>query len=156
MPVATSERLEGQMRKRLATLWLPALFVLLLVPGQAIAAPSFSTTVERNTCVAGAGKYGFGQGVLRVRVIEYGKSGANRFTFVGQVWHLPLHGSTWTKEYQWPRYETTFPDNASSYWESRRFAYAPNHNAYHKLAVRVRAWHNDTLLYSKSIVGKMC
>jgi hypothetical protein len=145
------------MRKRLATLWLPALLVLLLVPGQAIAAPSFSTTVERNTCVAGAGKFGFGQGVLRVRVIEYGKSGATRFTFLGQVWHLPLHGSTWTKEYQWPADDRPpFRDDASSHYESRQFAYAPNHNAYHKIAMRVRVWHNDTLLYSKSIVGKMC
>jgi hypothetical protein len=145
------------MRKRLAMLWLPALLVLLLVPGQTIAAPSFSTTVERDTCVAGAGKFGFGQGVLRVRVIEYGKSGANRFTFLGQVWHLPLHGTTWTKEYTWPADEKPpFQDDASSHYESRQFAYAPNHNAYHKLAVRVRAWHNDTLLYSKSIVGKMC
>jgi hypothetical protein len=144
------------MRKRLATLSLSALFVLLLAPGQASAAPSFSTTVERDTCVAGAGKFGFGQGILRVRVIEYGKSGANRFTFMGQVWHLPLHGSTWTKEYQWPTTETTFQDDANSNYESRKFAYAPNHNAYHKLAVRVRAWHNDTLLYSKSIIGKMC
>ena len=144
------------MRKRLAMLWLPALAVLLLVPGQAIAAPSFSTTVERDTCVAGAGKYGFGQGVLRVRVIEYGKSGANRFTFVGQAWHLPLHGSTWTKEYQWPVLETTFQDDASSHYESRRFAYAPDHNAYHKIAVRVSAWHNDTRLYRKSIIGLEC
>ena len=145
------------MRKRLAAVLLPcALVALLLMPAQVVASPSFSTTVERDTCVAGAGKYGFGQGVLRVRVIEYGKSGANRFTWMGQVWHLPIHGSTWTKEYQWPATETTFQDDATSHYESRQYAYAPNHNAYHKLALRVRVWHNDTLLFSKSIVGKQC
>ena len=145
------------MRKRLAMLWLPlALLVLLIVPGQAIAAPSFSTTVERDTCVAGAGKFGFGQGVLRVRVIEYGKSGATRFTFLGQVWHLPLHGSTWTKEYQRLYEEAPFVNDSVSHFESRQVAYAPDHNAYHKIAVRVQAWHNDTLLYTKSIVGEMC
>lgn len=145
------------MRKRLAVLMLPcALLGLLLVPSQVVASPSFSTTIERNTCVAGAGKYHLGQGVLRVRVIEYGKSGANRFTWMGQVWHLPIHGSTWSKEYQWPTTQTSFQDDVSSHYESRQFAYAPNHNAYHKLALRVRVWHNDTLLYSKSIVGKQC
>jgi hypothetical protein len=126
------------------------------VPAPAQAAPSFSTTVERDTCVAGAGKYGFGQGVLRVRVIEFGKSGANRFTFVAQVWHRKLRGTVWSKEYQWPQYETTFADNASSYWASRQFAYAPDHNAYHRIALRVRAWHDDTLLYSKKILGAIC
>lgn len=145
------------MRKRIAVLVLPwALFILALMPAQAVASPSFTTTIERDTCVAGAGKYGFGQGVLRVRIIEYRKSGANRFTFVAQVWHLPIRGSEWTKEYQWPTYETTFPNNNSSYYNSRQFAYAPNHNAYHKIVARVSAWQNDTVLYTKLIQGKTC
>ncbi len=146
------------MRKRLAMLVLPcALLILGLMPAQALASPSFSTTIERDTCVAGAGKYHLGQGVLRVRVIEYGKSGANRFTFVAQVWHLPIHGSNWTKEYQWQTYETTFPNNNSSYFNSRQFAYAPNHNAYHKIVVRVRALNSaGTTLYTKLIQGKTC
>ena len=145
------------MRNRLAALLLPcALLILMLMPAQALASPSFITTVERDTCVAGAGKYHFGQGVLRVRVVEYGKSGANKFTFLAQVWHLPIHGSTWTKEYEWPVYQTTFPDNSSSYYNSRQFAYAPDHNAYHKIVVRIKAWHDSTVLYSKLIQGKTC
>lgn len=144
------------MRNRFALLALPVLLLCLLLPAQAIAAPSFSVTVERDTCVAGAGKYGFGQGVLRVRIIEYGKSGANRFTFTAQVWHLSIRGSTWTKEYQWPLYETTFPNNNQSYYSSRQYAYAPNHNAYHKIVVRVRALNGDTVLHSKLIQGKTC
>jgi hypothetical protein len=123
------------------------------VPAQAA---SFTVTVERDTCVAGAGKYGFGKGVLRVRIIEYGKSGANRFTFKAQVWHLPLHGSTWTLEYQWPLYEVAFPNDRESYYSSRKYAYAPNHNAYHKIVVRVSALKGDTVLYSKLIQGKTC
>jgi hypothetical protein len=145
------------MRKPLALIMpMCAMVTLALVPAPAAASPRFTTTIERDTCVAGAGRYGLGLGVLRVRVIEYGKSGANRFTFVGQVWHLPLHGHRWTKEYQWPRFETTFPNDSHSYWSSRRFKYAPNHNAYHKLVVRVRAWHNDELLYTRSYVGEKC
>ena len=145
------------MRNRLAVLLLPcALLILMLMPAQILASPTFITTVERDTCVAGAGKYHFGQGVLRVRVVEYGKSGANKFTFLAQVWHLPIHGSTWTKEYQWPVYQTTFPDNNSSYYNSRQFAYAPDHNAYHKIVVRVKALHDNTVLYSKLIQGKTC
>jgi hypothetical protein len=146
------------MRKRLAGLILPcALLCLLLLPGQVTATSSFTTTVERDTCVAGAGKYGFGQGVLRVRLIEYGKSGATKFTFVAQVWHRAIHGSTWKREYQWPTYSYSFPNNKSSYYNSRQFAYAPNHNAYHKIVVRVRALAADnSTLYTKLIQGKTC
>lgn len=145
------------MRKRLAALTIPcALVLLMLLPFSAAATSSFSTTIERDTCVAGAGKYGYGQGVLRVRVIEYNKSGANKFSFTAQVWHRPLHGTRWTKEYDWPIYSTTFPDNNASYYNSRQFAYAPDHNAYHKIVVRVRALHGSTVLYSKLILGKAC
>ena len=144
------------MRKRFSVLLLPAVLLCsLLVPAQAMAAPSFSVTIERDTCVAGAGKYHFGQGVLRVRIIEYGKSGANKFTWVAQVWHRPLRGSTWSKEHQW-QYQTTFRDTSASTYESRQFAYAPNHNAYHKIVVRVSAWNGSTRLYSKYYEGETC
>jgi hypothetical protein len=143
--------------KRLAMLWLPcALVCSMMLPGPVAAASGFRVTLVRDTCVSGAGKYGYGQGVLTVRIVELRRSGANRFTFVGQVWHRRLRGTIWHKEYQWQRRETTFPDNRSSYWTMRRFAYAPDHNAYHRLAVRVRAWHDSKLLFSRSIVGKKC
>jgi hypothetical protein len=144
------------MRKRFAALLPAALLCVLLLPAQASAAPSFTVTIERDTCVAGAGKYGFGQGVLRVRIIEYGKSGANKFTWVGQVWHLPIRGTKWTKEHQWPTYETTFPNDKASHYESRQYAYAPKHNAYHKIVLRVSAWNGSTRLYTKLIQGKTC
>ena len=146
------------MRKHLAAALLPcALLGLLLVPAQALAAPSsFSTTVERDTCVAGAGKFGYGQGVLRVRLIEYGKSGANRFTFTAQAWHLPVHGTTWTMEHEWALGVYDFSDDNQSHYNSRQYAWAPNHNAYHKIVLRVRALHNDTVLYSKLFAGKTC
>lgn len=145
------------MVRRIATLWLLCAVALpMLLPGPVAAASSFRATLVRDTCVSGAGKYGLGQGVMIVRIVEVGRSGANRFTFVGQVWHRRLRGTQWRKEYQWPQYETTFPNNRSSYWATRRFAYAPNHNAYHKLAVRVRAWHDDELLFTRSFVGKKC
>lgn len=145
------------MRKRLAMLMLPcALLIVALMPAQAVASPSFVTTIERDTCVAGAGKYHLGQGVLRVRIIEYGKSGANKFTWVGQAWHLPIHGTTWTNELEWPHYTTPFNDDNASHYESRQFAYAPDHNAFHKIVVRVSVWSNSTLLYTKLIQGKTC
>lgn len=131
-----------------------ALFAV-AVPAPAMAAKPFSVTIERDTCVAGAGKYHLGQGVLRVRIIEYGKSGATRFTWVAQVWHLPIRGSTWSKEHEW-RYETPLKNTNASTYESRQFAYAPNHNAYHKIVMRVSAWNGSTRLYSKYYEGKTC
>jgi len=146
------------MRKRLAVLLLPcALLCLVLMPGQVLTTSPFSTTIERDTCVAGAGKYHYGQGVLRVRITEYGKSGATEFTWVAQVWHLPIHGTTSTLEHEWPHYVTQFKDDSTSHYESRQFAYAPNHNAYHKIVVRVRAYSADnTLLYGRLIQGATC
>jgi hypothetical protein len=125
------------------------------VPAPAQAA-SFTVTVERDTCVAGAGKYHLGQGVLRVRIIEYGKSGATKFTWVAQVWHLPIRGTQWSREHQWTTYETTFKNDKASHYESRQYAYAPNHNAYHKIVLRVSAWNGATRLYSKLVQGKTC
>jgi hypothetical protein len=147
------------MRKRFLGLVLPAaLLCALLLPGQVFAAPSFTVTIERDTCVAGAGKYHLGQGVLRVRIIEYGKSGATAFTWVAQVWHLPIRGKnkTWTKEHQWRTYSTTFNNDNASHYESRQFAYAPDHNAYHKIVLRVSAWNGTTRLYTKLVQGESC
>jgi hypothetical protein len=138
---------------RRALLLSLALFAL-VVPGTAQAA-SFTVTVERDTCVSGAGKYHLGQGVLTVRIIEYDKSGANKFTWVAQVWHLPIKGTKWTKEHEW-QYTTTFPNDKASHYESRKFAYAPNHNAYHKIVLRVSAWQGTTRLYTRYLEGKTC
>jgi hypothetical protein len=144
------------MRKRFSVLLLPAVLLgSLLLPAQAMAAKPFSVTIERDTCVAGAGKYHLGQGVLRLRIIEYGKSGANKFTWLAQVWHLPIRGSNWSKEHQW-QYQTLFNNTNASNYESRQFAYAPNHNAYHKIVVRVSAWNGSTRLYSKYYEGETC
>lgn len=129
--------------------------IAVMLPAQVSAAPSFVVTVERDTCVSGAGKYHLGQGVLTVRIIEYGKSGANRFTWLAQVWHRPIKGTKWTKEHEW-QYETLFKNDKSSVYESRKFAYAPNHNAYHKIVLRVSAWHGTTRLYTKYLAGKTC
>lgn len=145
------------MRKRLAMLWLPcALLLALALPGPALAAPKFGYTIEQDVCTAGAGKFGFGHGVVRVRVAEFGNSGANRFTYLARVWHRNLHGTDWSAEYAWPNYERTFPDNGESYWSSRGFSYDPKHNTYHRIVVRVRAWHNDTLLFSQAVYGAIC
>jgi hypothetical protein len=145
------------MRKRLALMLLPcSLVVTAALPSPTSAAPRFRVTLVRDTCVSGAGKFGFGRGVLVARIVELGRSGANRFTFLGQIWHRPLHGGRWTKAYQWPRFETAFTNDQSSYWALRRFKFAPDHNAYHKLAVRVRAWRGSELLFSRSFVGAEC
>ena len=145
------------MGKRLAVLSLPCvLLVALALPGPILAAAKFSYTVERDVCKAGAGKYGFGHAALRVRIIEYGKSGANRFTYKAQVWKRPLHSRKWTKEYQWPRYETTFPNNYDSYYNSRAYSYDPKRNVYLRIVVTVRAWHGDERLFSRTVYGKIC
>ncbi len=145
------------MRRRLALMLLPCtLIVSSMMPGPVAAATKFRATLVRDTCVSGAGKHGLGKSVLIARIVELGRSGANRFTFLGQIWHRPLHGKHWTKEYQWPQWETNFPNNKSSYWATRRFKYEPAHNAWHKLAIRVSAWHGNRLLFSRSFVGSEC
>jgi hypothetical protein len=147
------------MGKRLSLLWLPcalAFALVLALPYSALTASKFSVTVERDVCQSGAGKYGYGHGQLRVRVIEYGKSGANKFTYLARVWHRGLHRTEWSKEYVWPRSDMAFPNNRASYWNSRSFSYDPKHDAYHRIVVIVRAWHNDELLFSRSVYGAIC
>ena len=145
------------MRKRLiGPLVLCAAMVALTLPASGAAAKNFAYTVEKNVCVAGAGKYHFGHGVLRVRIIEYGKSGANRFTYKAQVWVKAIHGRKWTMEYQWPLFETTFPNNSDSYYNSRQYVYDPKHNVYMRIVVTVRALNGATTLYKKTVYGKIC
>jgi hypothetical protein len=145
------------MRKRLVgPLVLCAALVVLALPASGAAATKFAYTVEKNVCVAGAGKFNFGHGVLRVRIIEYGKSGANRFTYKAQVWTKPVRGNTWTMEYQWPRFETTFPNDFDSYYNSRQYAYDPKHNVYMRIVVTVRALNGSNTLYKKTVYGKIC
>jgi hypothetical protein len=145
------------MRKRLVGLMvLCVAMVVLMLPASSIAATKFASTVERNVCVSGAGKYHFGHAALRVRIIEYGKSGANRFTYKAQVWVKPIRGDTWTMEYQWPLFQTTFPNDFDSYYNSRQYAYDPKHNVYIRIVITVRALKNTQTLYKKTVFGKIC
>ena len=145
------------MRKRLVGLLvLCAAIVVLSLPATSAAATKFASTVERDVCVSGAGKYHFGHAALRVRIIEYGKSGANRFTYKAQVWTKPVNGNNWTMEYQWPLFETTFPNNFDSYYNSRQYAYDPKHNVYMRIVVTVRALNGTDSLYKKTYFGKIC
>jgi hypothetical protein len=145
------------MRKRLVGLLvLCAAIVFLTLPAVSAAAVKFSSTVERDVCVSGAGKYGFGHAALRVRIIEYEKSGANRFIYKAQVWTKPIRGNTWSLEYQWPKFETTFPNDFDSYYNSRQYAYDPKHNVYMRIVITVRAKHDADTLYKKTYFGKIC
>lgn len=145
------------MRKRfVGLLVLCAAAVVLSLPVTTAAATKFASTVERDVCIFGAGKYHFGHAALRVRIIEYGKSGANRFTYKAQVWIKPIHGGSWSMEYQWPIFETTFPNDDDSYYNSRRYSYDPKHNVYIRIVVTVRALHDSESLYKQTYFGKVC
>jgi hypothetical protein len=145
------------MRKRLiGPLVLCAAIVALTLPASTSAAKNFAYTVERNVCVSGAGKYHFGRAALRVRIIEYGKSGANRFTYKAQAWVKRLNGTKWTMEYQWPLFEKTFPNDFDSYYNSRQYVYEPKHNVYVRIVVTVRALKGATTLYKRTVYGKIC
>ena len=142
--------------RRAGSLVLCALLVSVILPGPAAAATMFSTTVEQNVCVSGAGEYGFGHARLRVRIIEYGTSGANKFSYKAQVWVRRIHGTKWTLEYQWPLFTKTFPNNSDSYYNSRAYSYDPKRNVYFRIVVTVRAWHDSEVLYKKTVFGRIC
>jgi hypothetical protein len=135
---------------------LPILALLLALPGSTLAAADFDFTILRDVCRANGGDFSRGHQVLKVRVDEYGPSGANKFTLDAKVLHRKVSGGKWTTEYTWDRFKVTFANDANSYFHARWFSYDPKDKALHRIVVVIRVWHNTRLLASKTLTGTTC
>src|SRR5215213_5273635 len=111
-PVITlARRREDAMRRR--TIGVSGLLGLLLaaVLSTSALAVSFNFTTVKNVCETSGGNHGFGYVLLKVRVDEYGKSGANYFRILSRAEYK--NGSGWHTlvNYGWSE-STHFPNDS--------------------------------------------
>jgi hypothetical protein len=143
-------------RKRSALLWTLAVLLLALsLPATTIAA-TFTYTVKANVCKPSGGDFGYGRLYFEVRLDEYGKSGANKFTFDAKVQHRNIGSRTWRTEFKWNRFAYSFPNNKASYHYTRWFSYHPADYAWHRIVVNLKVWNGGLLLAKRKLIGKSC
>lgn len=144
------------MRRRLAFLsTLVALVVVLLLPATTMAS-SFTFDVQNNTCSVSGGDHGYGNLYFRVKLTEYGNSGANKFTFSAKAQHRNLGSSRWYTDWNAGTFVRTFTDNGATNWYTRWWSYDPNDFAFHRFKVTLKVWHGGTLLAMRTLLGADC
>lgn len=145
------------MRRRLTfASTLIALLLMFVLPASTVTAADFTYTVKSNTCSATGGDYGYGHLYFKVKLKEWGNTGANKFTFAGKAQHKNLGGGSWVTEYNYGTFVYTFPDNSDSWYYTRWWSYDPADGNWHRLKVVLKVWHNSTLLASRTLYGKTC
>ena len=144
------------MRRRLAFLsTLIALALVLVLPATTMAA-SYTYQVKNNTCTASGGDYGWGHLYFKVKLTEWGNTGANKFTFTAKAQHKNLGGNRWYTDWNYGTDTYTFPNNGATYYYVKWYSYDPGDLAWHRIKVTMKVWHNGTLLAKKTIYGKTC
>jgi hypothetical protein len=134
---------------------LSALLLAVVAPSTAQATDTFQFQILRNSCKTTGGDFNHGEVLLKVKVMENGPSGANKFTLAAVAQHQKSNGS-WINEYTWDTYKVTFPNDANSYYHTRWFAYDPKDKAEHHIVVVIKVWHDKQVLASKTFTSKSC
>lgn len=144
------------MRRRLAFFsTLIALLLVLALPATTLGA-SYTYQVQKNTCSASGGTFGYGHMVFKVKLTEWGNTPANKFTYAAKVQHRNIGSRRWTTESTWTTFAYRFPQSSSSYWYTRWWDYDPHHFAWHRIVVQMKVWHNNSLLATRTIKGRYC
>ncbi len=135
---------------------LAVVLAALVAPTTAQAADSASFQILRNACTTSGGDFHHGEVLLKVKVTENGSSGANKFTLTAVAQHHKASNNSWSSEYQFDPVKITFPDDSSSYYHTRWYAYDPKDNSEHRIQVVIKVWHNKSLLASKTFTSRAC
>jgi hypothetical protein len=135
---------------------LAVLLAALVAPATAQAAGAATFQILRNSCTTSGGDFHHGEVLLKVKVTENGASGANKFTLTAVAQHHKASNNSWITEYQFDPVKVTFPDNASSYYHTRWFAYDPKENSEHRIQVVIKVKQNRSVLASKTFTSKAC
>ena len=145
------------MRKR-SLMFLPIVVMLALaLPGTTLAGGSdFTYNVQKNTCTTSGGDYGYGWQYFKVKLTEWGNSGANKFTFTGKAQHKSLGSSRWYTDWNYGTFTWWFNDDGSNNWYERWYTFDPNDFAWHRVKVTLKVWHNNILLAKRTLLGKTC
>ena len=79
------------MRRRLTFVsTLIALLMIFVLPASTVSAATFEYNVRKNTCTASGGDNGYGHLFFKVKLYEWGNTGANKFTFAAKAQHKEL------------------------------------------------------------------
>ena len=132
-----------------------ALLLLVILPGTTAAA-SYTYTIKSNTCSASGGQYGYGHLYFKVRISEYGNSGANRFSYSAKVQDRALGSYRWHTDWNAGTYNYYFSDDSGSYWYQYWWSYDPGNFAFHRFKVVLKVYSGSFLLASKTLYGKTC
>jgi hypothetical protein len=135
---------------------LGLLLLALVAPGSAQVTGTFQFQILRNSCKTTGGDFNRGEVLLKVKVSENGLSGANKFTLAAVAQHHKASNDTWIAEYTWDTFKVTFPNDGSSYYHTRWFAYDPKDTSEHRIVVVIKVWHDKHLLASKTLTSKSC
>ena len=121
-------------------------------------AVSFNFATLKNVCETSGGAHGFGYVRLRVRVTEYGMSGANYFKVLsktqyknGSGWHTLINHGWNTSE--------TFPNDGDNWYfiQNRRFDPDGTPDALsHRIWMRVQVWSISQGLLAERIMKNNC
>jgi hypothetical protein len=121
-------------------------------------AVSFSFTTLKNACETSGGAYGFGYTALKVRVKEFGVSGANYFRILSKAQYK--NGSGWHTliNYGW-EYSNTFPNNSVNYYHDLKRRFDPDGTPdalSHRIWMRAQVWSNSSGLLAEKIIKNNC
>jgi hypothetical protein len=148
---------EALMRRRLTLAsTFVAILLIFVLPVSTVSAATYTYNVKSNQCSPVGGGSGYGHMYFKVRLQEYGWSGANKFTFAGKVQHKNLGGHTWRTDWNAGTFTYYFADNDDSNWYTRWWSYDPNDLAWHRFVITLKVWHNGSPLASRTLYGKVC
>jgi len=123
-----------------------------------VLAVSFNFATVRNVCETSGGNHGFGYVLLKVRVTEYGKSGANYFRILSKAQYK--NGSGWHTllNYGWSE-SSHFPNDNDTWYSrlQRRFDPDGTPDALsHRIWMKVQVWSNSQGLLAERIMKNNC
>jgi len=121
-------------------------------------AVSFNFATVKNVCETSGGNYGFGYVLLKVRVTEYGKSGANYFRILSRAEYK--NGSGWHTlvNYGWTE-SNHFPNDSDTWYArlTRRFDPDGTPDALaHRIWMKVQVWSNSQGKLAERIMKNYC
>lgn len=121
----------------------------LAMPGTAAAVDGYQYRVIYNYC----------DGVdphFKVKNVAYGSTNANKLTNASWVERRPAGSANWSKIYSWPVAKYKFEINGDKHWLTSWRTWNGDQSYWYRIAFRLRAWHNTTLLASEVLYSVKC
>ncbi len=138
------------MRQRLLLLLTLAVSVAALaMPASAAAATGYEYVVKYNYCTGADPN-------IKIKNIARGATDTNKLTNESWAERRPAGSQTWTKIYTWATAKYKFAINGDKHWLTSWRTWSGDQSYWYRIAFRLRAWHNTTLLNSEVLYSVKC